>query len=504
MFHYVEKCKVHCVTRMEGDAQRTLFEAICKTLTSWLSLSVSAPTDPQEKSERANAIVNSVELLSSLIRNAGHTTRIKSTGAGLDLEDFESTSGNLWEEKEKDPTFIQFLSGDSNHVVRCASLNQLVYKITDPDVSDLTFLRTFLMTYKTFVTPHELFLKLTQRFSIPAELALPSTKVQAIQLRVYNVMRQWVQIGFSDWDQQLCDDVRKWISEAGDPKWADIISGLISKAIILENMRILEDAKCTYFVGVGISVSQSDFLLMDPQVMADQITIFSSELFSRLAMSELVSGAWMKDETKHKAPTVAAMIKAFNALSRWVQLVVLEGQTVKERAKYLTLFVRVLERLFKMNNLDASLSIMSGLRSAAVNRLKFSYELLGKPEAKKLAVVEDVLESTKNYTKLRTHLQSLPSGQPRVPYLGMFMTDITFISEGNLDLLDGLINWKKREMLSNSMEILITCQAESYTNLERLDRVVSFLYNLPVVDEDAMYALSLQREPRNADRGEIP
>lgn len=38
------------------------------------------------------------------------------------LEDLESTTANLWDEREKDPRFIQIENG----AVRCASLNQLV------------------------------------------------------------------------------------------------------------------------------------------------------------------------------------------------------------------------------------------------------------------------------------------------------------------------------------------------------------------------------------------
>jgi hypothetical protein len=89
------------------------------------------------------------------------------------------------------------------------------YKITDPDASDLAFLRTFLLTYKTFVTPYELFCKLKQRHDIPKSLPLPASTVQNIHVRVYNVMKQWIQTAFLDWDQELCDECRSWINQAG-------------------------------------------------------------------------------------------------------------------------------------------------------------------------------------------------------------------------------------------------------------------------------------------------
>lgn len=232
------------------------------------------------------------------------------------------------------------------------------YKITDPDASDLGFLRTFLLTYKTFVTPNELFAKLRQRFETPESAG--TAKSGNIQLRVYNVVKQWVQVAFADWDQELCDEVRSWISQVGggslsgsfvflsdsraDPKWSEIVCGLISKAIIVENMRILSDAQCTFMTDIGAAATEPEFLQMDVQLVADQITIFSSELFSRLALGELVAGYWCalsslhcapvcvcnsarvfraKEESKHKAPTVLATVQGFNTLSRWVQTVIL-------------------------------------------------------------------------------------------------------------------------------------------------------------------------------------
>jgi hypothetical protein len=59
-------------------------------------------------------------------------------------------------------------------------------------------------------------------------------------------------------------------------------------------------------------------------------------------------------------------------------------------------------------------------------------------------------------------------------------------------------------MLSTSLEAIVMCQVEVYTNLERLDRVISFLSVLPAADEDSLYALSLQREPRGVERNDIP
>ncbi len=68
------------------------------------------------------------------------------------------------------------------------------------------------------MTPNELFSKLRQRFETPESAG--AAKSGNIQLRVYNVVKQWVQAAFADWDQELCDEVRAWILQVGGKCWS--------------------------------------------------------------------------------------------------------------------------------------------------------------------------------------------------------------------------------------------------------------------------------------------
>ena len=53
-----------------------------------------------------------------------------------------------------------------------------------------------------------------------------------------------------------------------------------------------------------------------------------------------------------------------------------------------------------------------------------------------------LLSSTQNYKAMRTALHT--SQPPCVPYLGMYLTDMTFVEQGNPDTINGLINFWKR------------------------------------------------------------
>lgn len=75
------------------------------------------------------------------------------------------------------------------------------------------------------------------------------------------------------------------------------------------------------------------------------------------------------------------------------------------------------------------------------------------------------------------------------------MTDITFIEDGNPDFIQGLINFRKRELLYS-----VFCEIHQYqqTSYPFPDTISAFLTELACNDEDELYELSLLREPRNA------
>ena len=74
------------------------------------------------------------------------------------------------------------------------------------------------------------------------------------------------------------------------------------------------------------------------------------------------------------------------------------------------------------------------------------------------------------------------------------MTDITFIEDGNPDYINGLINFRKRELVYLVIRDVQQYQQMSYP-FEFSD-IAQFLTELPNNDEDVLYDLSLLREPR--------
>jgi len=79
----------------------------------------------------------------------------------------------------------------------------------------------------------------------------------------------------------------------------------------------------------------------------------------------------------------------------------------------------------------------------------------------------------------------------------VYLTDLTFIGDGNPDSFGELINFKKRELECRVLQEIELYQHTTYP-IEPKEPLFSYLLELPFLEEDCLYNLSLKREPRNA------
>ena len=123
----------------------------------------------------------------------------------------------------------------------------------------------------------------------------------------------------------------------------------------------------------------------------------------------------------------------------------------------------------------------------------------------------------RNYAELRKAMKS--AEMPIIPYLGMFafdfgpplphswnryLTDITFIEEGNKDEINGLINFAKRRLIAEALKDIKTYQIEDY-NFVEIPSMQAKLKGETILSEDELYTLSEYLEPRpGKERGPRP
>ncbi|CAF3768719.1 unnamed protein product [Rotaria sp. Silwood1] len=100
-------------------------------------------------------------------------------------------------------------SSSSSFIIRGATIEKLIEHLTHHQLLHPRFVKSFLMTYKSYCTPLELLNLLIERYNIPepasaylyTEQQLKKFRkeyIQPIKLRVLNVIRQWVDKYFND------------------------------------------------------------------------------------------------------------------------------------------------------------------------------------------------------------------------------------------------------------------------------------------------------------------
>lgn len=119
------------------------------------------------------------------------------------------------------------------------------------------------------------------------------------------------------------------------------------------------------------------------------------------------------------------MIDSFNDVSKWVATEIVTGANEKKRAATMKYFITVGQYCRKLQNFNALMAIVAGLNGSAVHRLKKSWDLVPQKKRDAFEELKQIMSQQNNYSTLRNLLHSVDP--PCIPYLGMYLTDLTFI-----------------------------------------------------------------------------
>lgn len=114
---------------------------------------------------------------------------------------------------------------------------------------------------------------------------------------------------------------------------------------------------------------------------------------------------------------------------------------------------------------------------------------------------------------------------PCVPYIGVYLTDLVFIEDGNPDKIGSMVNWTKRRLMYNIISTFQRYQMSQYDEKQpspssptthatantrisdnkeaNINTFLTFLNRMPILTDKQLYDMSMAREPRNAERREL-
>jgi len=249
--------------------------------------------------------------------------------------------------------------------------------------------------------------------------------------------------------------------------------------------------------------STFSILSIPPRELARQLTLKEFAVYASIKPWECLNQAWAARPSDDeyfvdKAPHIREMIERFNAMSEYVAVTILAEAELESRVSVVTRFIQVAHELRKLNNFNGVMEILAGLQLTSIFRLKKTWAAISPRTATRFNDLAKEMNRDLNYKSPRAALAT--ANPPCIPYLGIYLTDLTFIEDGNNDLtVEGLINFEKRRRVASVITSIQTFQQTPYC-LQALPSLQDWVWGVSggaVFEESEAYDRSLEIEPRS-------
>ncbi|KAH3766116.1 Ras guanine nucleotide exchange factor [Pelomyxa schiedti] len=398
----------------------------------------------------------------------------------------------LWTEITSGKKYIY----NAENKIRAASLNKLVECVTSSTTLDIAFLKTFASTCLSFTTPSKLLDKLLERYAAPASVS--TEEARTIQMRVIIFLKHMVELQFDVLDETVLIKMESFIESTQKDGWGPAVFLLESE---LKRRRHARELKINSLLIPPFHIIIPEerispvvyFMSINPLEIARQLTLIDATIFCAIRPRELLDLAWNKPKLQHRAPNVIHMLTRCDKLSHWLAQLILTGSDSYTRNSIYVKLVNIALEIKRLSNYHTLMAFIAGLNCGSVIRLKLN-SALGKEKSKTWKNIEtlmDISSSFKNYRlDLLANLDSVA-----LPFLGVYLSDLTFIDEGNPDTIDNMINFDKRILVYNVLSLIQQRQHQTYT-FPIVEPLHTFLQELPSLPDKTLYQLSLLRKPR--------
>lgn len=385
-------------------------------------------------------------------RNQPSMSELSATGSSTHTEEVDDVELSLMAK-----TFAHELMFNREGQVTGGSLPALVERLTTHEAApDAMFVSTFYLTFRLFCTPSKLAESLIERFEYVAEsphMAGP------VRLRVYNAFKGWLE---THWRDHTDREALKLIIPFAEERLSSVLPPAGRRLLELANRvsaggslvpRLVSsmgktNTSIAQFIPPDtpiptptITKSQQNLLAsfkiggnsptvldFEPLELARQLTIKQMNIFCSILPEELLSSQWMKNGGV-EAPNVKAMSSLSTDLSNLVADTILEHSEIKKRAAVIKQWIKIANHCLELHNYDSLMAIICSLNSSTISRLRKTWDIVSNKRKEMLRTLQKLVEPSQNNKILRTRLHDhVP---PCLPFLGMYLTDLTFVDIGN-------------------------------------------------------------------------
>jgi len=398
-------------------------------------------------------------------------------------------------------------------IVKGGTLTKLIERLTFESTTDNDYIDTFLLTYRTFISPLDLLEQLLERYRTgSAEINLEGIseieasnaekKQKIIRIRVGNVLKRWLSDHYHDYhDPQMLSRLESGIAEIQEPQLQATLRKTIQEQQLQKNK--IRDLMFSKEKPLPIQPKGALFEDWDVIEVARQLCLYEQSIYQQIHPKEALNQAWNKH--KERAPNIIRMIAFFNRMSKWVSTQICHREEFKARVKLIIKFMQLTVALRQYNNFDCMQAVLSGLNNSSVFRMKASWAKIQKEKfyGQWKLMATEITDTTNNSHNYRLAVSN--ADPPIIPYLGVYLTDLTFCEDGNSDYLrvqggrEDIVNFEKMRRVAVVIKDICTYQQTPY-NFERVPIIYDFFAGeLPFEDDNTLFKKSRVLEPPDAN-----
>jgi len=422
---------------------------------------------------------------------------------------------------ENDVDVMVFQMSKEGFQIMAGTVPKLIEYLTDNSENNNDFLHTLLLTYRSFITPVDLFNELVARFNcVPPDNPTEDDLIYyekmklVVQQRVVKTLRWWVHYHWQDfsYNEQLSsnlDSFLKQLNDYSEENNTDVFKEDTEDITHIMNtdLKAYEEKWNSYKKMRGrVSIILQDSILKNYNevTIVQHLCLFDFNLFKEIHPIEYLNVIWKtkkndsEDDNEDNTPNLDKFVSRFNKESYWVATEICNIQDLKKRTNMLKKWIIIANECIKSNNFYSFFSIISGLSLIPVSRLKKTWDGIGDKHKKIWKSHENLCDPSKNMKNFRDILEN--SKPPIVPFLPIYIKDLTFMNDGNESKIDGMINFDKLRMMANRVKDISKLVDYEYENIN-VDSELQNYISHPMVEGDALLMeKSLKLEPRDAKK----
>jgi RasGEF domain/RasGEF N-terminal motif len=447
------------------------------------------------------------------------------------------------------------LQVDADGSIISGTVERLVEQLVIPTSVDGKYRVQFFFSFRDFLAPEDLlellkawFIDPQQVVAISGQGAADEKTIQIVRVKTLAVLRYWVDTYWPDFHHNdeallkrlvlfLADHVAPVMDQGANQVTSTIVKkqeegaerstdqtagkGLLLAAGAMPKPNLMKKD------GSEIAANSAWKFRDVPAVeVARQLTLMEFALFRRIHPWELSGQAWAKDakakeealtraqkrmslrppQTAMRAKNVTALIDTFNQVSAWVKNEILNERTPKARAEVISHFISVGKKChLQLQSFNTAMEIVASLNHSSITRLKATWPHVSAKRKAELEMMATLMNG--NFAKLREQVAEASFHPPLLPYLGVYLSDLTMIDE-NADTVEPppgappdmvLVNFYKYRKQAVIFEEISGCQLTPY-NLEDVPFLQDYVRKVYTVqDEKELFEMSLRVEPRLAE-----